>query len=390
MTVRGQPVIYYGDEQGMVGTGNDMGAREDMFPSRAPQFRDLPLLGTARTGRDDKFDVDHPFYRRIRALAALRTATPALARGAMLLRDSGEPHLFAFSRIERADRVEYLVALNNSRTGTAAATLATCQRPGGAFRAVFDSRSPDFSGGSALTAGDHGEVAVSLAPLQCIVWRALAPLAAPASAPSIRFAAPAAGSTFTFAARSAYGHVIPVRQELRAEVTGGDGFAEVTFALKRASRPGQYELLGTDDSPPYQVFWRPPADLAPGETLTFIATVDDLRGHREAAEIGGLHVAPTALSFGIRGATGPLLTREPEPELDASTGKDLTLAVAATGTGPLEFRWLHDGSEVPGGTDPSLTLRNVSAASAGRYAVLVRNREGTAISRDTVVRVEAR
>ena len=41
LTVRGQPVIYYGDEQGMVGIGNDMGAREDMFASRAPAFRDL-------------------------------------------------------------------------------------------------------------------------------------------------------------------------------------------------------------------------------------------------------------------------------------------------------------------------------------------------------------
>jgi alpha-amylase len=61
------------------------------------------------------------------------------------------------------------------------------------------------------------------------------------------------------------GHVIPERQEIRADVAGGDGFAEVTFVMERASRPGQYELLGTDDAPPYRVFWRPPADLAPGE-----------------------------------------------------------------------------------------------------------------------------
>jgi glycosidase len=388
LTVRGQPVIYYGDEQGMVGIGNDTGAREDMFASRAPSFRDLALLGTTRRGGDDKFDASHPFYRSIRTLAALRTSHPGLARGAMLLRHGGQPHLFAFSRIERSERVEYLVALNNSRTETAGATLPTSQPAGASFRGLFDSRNPDLAGGPALVAGDHGNVSVSLAPLECVIWQAQAPLPAPGSAPSVSFASPAAGSTFTFTAQSVDGHVIPDRQEIRADVTGGDGFAEVTFVLERASRPGQYELLGTDDAPPYRVFWRPPADLAPGEELTFIATVDDLRGHRASAEIDRLRVAPTSLSFGIRGATVPFLTREPGPVESAAAGRDLTLAVSAAGTGPMEFRWLHDGSEIPGATQPVLTLKNISAGAAGHYVAMVHNREGTAVSRDVLVRLD--
>jgi len=387
LTVRGQPVIYYGDEQGMVGIGNDMGAREDMFPSRAPKFRDLALLGTTRRGSDDKFDVDHPFYRTIGALAALRAARPALARGAMLIRESGQPHLFAFSRIERSERVEYLVALNNSRTETVGATLATCQPAGAVLRALFDSRSPSLAGGPALSVGDHGNVAVSLAPLQCVIWQAEAPLPAQGSAPTVRFTAPSSGSTFIFTERSVDGHVIPVRQELGAEVAGGDGFAEVTFAMARASRPGQYELLGTDDAPPYRVFWHPPADLAPGEELAFIATVDDLRGHRVSAEINRIHVAPNSLSFGIRDATVPSLTREPDPIVDTTEGEDLALTVAATGTAPLEYRWLHDGNEIAGASRPALTLKNVSAAAGGHYVALVSNREGTVISWETLVRV---
>jgi len=105
LTVRGQPAVYYGDEQGMAGTGNDMGAREDMFPSQSPKFRNLPLLGTTKTGADDKFDTGHPFYRTIRTLANLREANPALSRGAMLVRGTSDPHVFAFSRIERSERV---------------------------------------------------------------------------------------------------------------------------------------------------------------------------------------------------------------------------------------------------------------------------------------------
>ena len=161
LTVRGQPVIYYGDEQGMVGTGNDMGAREDMFPSRAPKFRDLALLGTTRRGGDDKFDVEHPFYKVIHSLASLRTSSPALARGAMLVRDAKQPHLFAFSRIERNERVEFLVALNNSRTEVANATLATCQPAGAAFERIFDSRDPNAAASPALIAGAEGRVTLA-------------------------------------------------------------------------------------------------------------------------------------------------------------------------------------------------------------------------------------
>lgn len=388
MTVRGQPAIYYGDEQGMAGTGNDMGAREDMFPSRAPAFRDLALLGTTRRGGDDKFDVNHPFYRTLRTLAGLRTAHPGLARGAMLLRGGGEPSLFAFSRIERAERVEYLVAVNSSRTGAADAALGTCQPEGAVFHEIFDSRSADMPGAGALRVGPGGKAAVSVAPLQCIVWQADAPLGA-AAAPAVALTSPASGSVLAFTARDAYGHVIAVRQEIRAEVTGGDGFAEVTFVLKRASRPGQCELLGTDDAPPYRVFWRPPADLTPGEELAFMATVDDLRGHRSSAEIDRVRVAPTSLSFGIRGATVPLLTQEPDAVVAAASGGDLTLTVAATGTGPMEFRWLHDGGDIPGSSQPALTLKNLSAGAAGHYLAIVHNREGTTLSRDVLVRVTA-
>ena len=158
--------------------------------------------------------------------------------------------------------------------------------------------------------------------------------------------------------------------------------------MARASRPGQFELLGTDDAPPYRVFWRPPADLAPGDELTFIATVDDLRGHRTSAEVDRVLVAPGSLSFGIRGAAVPTLTRQPGPLVSAKAGGDLTLSVSAKGTGPMEYRWLHDGSEIAGASRPALRLRKVTEESAGRYVALVHDAEGTAISSGTLVRID--
>jgi hypothetical protein len=158
--------------------------------------------------------------------------------------------------------------------------------------------------------------------------------------------------------------------------------------MKRASRPDQYELLGTADAPPYRVFWRPPADLAAGDELTFIATLDDLRGRRDSAAIAGMRVAPTDISFGIKGATVPVFTSEPDPEVRAVEGGDLALSVSAVGTEPLEFSWLHDGKVVAGESMPELKLGKVSAGASGHYVSLVRSREGTSISRDILVQVE--
>ena len=62
---RGQPVIYYGDEQGFTGDGGDKDAREDMFANEVPVYEDNDLIGTDETTSDDNFDRNHPLYRTI-------------------------------------------------------------------------------------------------------------------------------------------------------------------------------------------------------------------------------------------------------------------------------------------------------------------------------------
>lgn len=136
MTLRGAPVIYYGDEQGFVGDGNDNDAREDMFASRVASFVDNRLLGTAHTTATESFDTAHPLYRLIATLGALRKAHPALVAGRQVVRGYGEkPGLFSVSRFDPATGAEYLIAFNTSEKPVRAASVIGAQA--GRLTALF-------------------------------------------------------------------------------------------------------------------------------------------------------------------------------------------------------------------------------------------------------------
>jgi len=117
MTLRGVPVIYYGDEQGFVGHGGDQDAREDMFGSKVASYNDNRLLGTTATTAQPRFDPHHPFYTALSDLAALRATTPALRRGDQITRASSETAgLFAVSRKQAGVVGETLVVFNTGST----------------------------------------------------------------------------------------------------------------------------------------------------------------------------------------------------------------------------------------------------------------------------------
>ena len=117
LTLRGVPTLYYGDEQGFAGTGNDQQARQDMFPSRVADYNGDRLVGTSATTATDNFAIDHPVYAEVARLAKLRRATPALSRGATTLRASSDkPGLFAVSRFDPDNGREVLIAFNTSDT----------------------------------------------------------------------------------------------------------------------------------------------------------------------------------------------------------------------------------------------------------------------------------
>jgi glycosidase len=115
LTLRGVPTIYYGDEQGFAGDGNDQDAREDMFASKVATYNDNTLIGSKATTATANFDQRQPLYRQIAELAKLRVATPALTRGRQVTRAGGDgPGLFAVSRFDPDTGREVVVAFNTS------------------------------------------------------------------------------------------------------------------------------------------------------------------------------------------------------------------------------------------------------------------------------------
>jgi pullulanase-type alpha-1,6-glucosidase len=259
---RGIPVVYYGDEQGFTGDGGDKDARQDMLPSQVASYNDDDLIGTDATTADDNFDPAHPLYTAFGEYAALRSANLALRKGAQLHRYSeASAGLYAFSRIERGEKVEYLVVLNNSEAAdTATFAVST---PNATFTALYP------SGGSSLTSAADGSVTVTLPGLDFAIYKADSSLPASASAPVVAITAPAPEAE------------VSGRFEVSASLTGAS-YAEVSFAV--AVDGGAYTPLGVDDNAPYRVYYDAGGHPA-GTALSFKAIAKDGDGNLSSAKV---------------------------------------------------------------------------------------------------------
>ncbi len=176
---RGVPVIYYGDEQGFTGNGGDSAARQDMFPSQIASYNDDDLIGTDATTADDNFDATHPLYQTFARYISLRQANAALAFGAQIHRYATDgAGIYAFSRIDRDEQSEYIIALNNG--AAASASVPTFYDSGTNFTLLY------VEGGDApdlLTTDTDGQLTVSVPAMGFVVYKAALSIPPSADAP---------------------------------------------------------------------------------------------------------------------------------------------------------------------------------------------------------------
>ncbi|MFC4468330.1 pullulanase-type alpha-1,6-glucosidase [Streptomyces xiangluensis] len=225
---RGNPVVYYGDEQGFTGAGGDKDARQTLFGSKVADYLDDDQLGTDRTHAQDAYDTSAPLYQQITALAKLRKANPALADGVQTERYAADgAGVYAFSRTDAKTGIEYVVAVNNAqeaRTATFATGSASMQ-----FRGIYGTS-------DALTSDADKKVTVTVPAGSSVVLKAAGRLDAPAAKPAITLKAPPAGATGTV--------------DVSADVDGGQ-LNRVVFAVQTGN--GRWQLLGSADHAPHKV-----------------------------------------------------------------------------------------------------------------------------------------
>jgi hypothetical protein len=84
--------------------------------------------------------------------------------------------------------------------------------------------------------------------------------------------------------------------------------------------------------------------------------------------------------------TAPAITTQPQSQT-VQAGDNATFNVTATGSTPLAYQWLLNGSPIAGATGSSLALTSLQSGNAGLYSVRVTNLAGTVTSFAAVLTV---
>ncbi|HKG64401.1 MAG TPA: alpha-amylase family glycosyl hydrolase [Solirubrobacteraceae bacterium] len=359
---RGNPVVYYGDEQGFTGAGGDQDARQDMFPSQSPQYNNLSDPGVAgddgagkndNIGSDvtpmvDNFDPGHALYRELATLAAVTKRHPALRDGAQQHRFStSTAGVYAFSRIDRSRKHEYVVALNNAEQ-TASASVPTFV-PDSKWEKVWG------RGDTRLRTGADRELDVTLAPLSAVVYRSQKhiPRSRQAPQPSL--------------------DVTPSADRTRvAANVPGTSFYEVTFLAKAGNGP--WRDIGTDDNAPYRVF-QDTSDIEPGTQVSYKAVVLDNAGHTRTSAVRSATIPPPVITLEtpnegqrVRGTVEVRSVATPEHSdyvvtVERSVNGGPFTAVGSDDSSPV-YTVFDDTSSLPDGA--KVTYRAVLTYSPGK------------------------
>jgi len=96
--------------------------------------------------------------------------------------------------------------------------------------------------------------------------------------------------------------------------------------------------------------------------------------------LGGVTTYSATLSV----LTAPVITIQPLSVVVAP-GSGVTLSVAGSGDGPLQYQWRLNGASIPGATSTTFSIPNAQPVSGGSYSVSVANAVGAVSSANATV-----
>jgi len=134
--------------------------------------------------------------------------------------------------------------------------------------------------------------------------------------------------------------------------------------------------------------WRKNGTPIPGETNALLTI------HHAQASDNGQYSVTVRDTLGSTTSANALLVVLVPPLIDSLTpsqqilgGSNITLSVSVSGTAPFAFQWFFNNAAIPGATNQSLGLQDVTTKNTGDYFVLVSNAAGTNQSQVTTITV---
>jgi alpha-amylase len=263
--LRGAPVVYYGDEVGMIGTGGDQAARQDMFPTQVQDWQTQPRIGSPPIGTGSSFDVTtNPIELELAKLGALRESNPALSTGWTIVRVA-KGGLLAVSRIDPAAKREYLALFNNG--GTPASATVTTSTPSSTW-------TPLYGGGAAVSSDAAGTLTVAVPAVGAVLLEAASTIPdGPPPAP--RLVVEGDDLSSLWAASATVAGTRPV---------------SIAFAVRRAGSRA-WQRLDVDTSPPYRAFLDP-AKFHRNERVQVVAIARGLDGSTSVSALVSVRIYP--------------------------------------------------------------------------------------------------
>ncbi len=85
--------------------------------------------------------------------------------------------------------------------------------------------------------------------------------------------------------------------------------------------------------------------------------------------------------------SSPIIVSQPS-SLILQEGKSCLLEIIATGTNPLSYQWYKDGNAIPGATESTFYIPEVSVPDAGNYYVIVTNSIGNKTSETATLNIK--
>lgn len=263
--LRGGPILYYGDEKGMTGSGGDKTARQDMFATQVEDWKTETRIGSSPIGNASSFDVHNPLEDQITQLQGVIKGHPALRSGTQQTR-------FAYSSIFIASRFankqEYIIAFNDAGTEqTASFDVST-----------FGANWQTLAGSSAEMTTSVNKISIKMPARSYTVLKADRTFV-PHTKLSISLQTPTID------------YYTPQWLAMTANIPGSD-FNEVTFAARIVG--GSWKILGTSDhrtfttgmmdGGTYRVFLHP-RDYKSGTKMEIVAIAKSTSGEKAASKI---------------------------------------------------------------------------------------------------------